>query len=142
LFFRYLGTPLAAQQRCGNNPITSNLYDAAQEGEVPETAIRASLGCGNLTALAELKSGEIVRDLGSGGGIDVLLSVRRMGSWEAEESTDSAPPARARRSMHNRTEFHRSGNIATATRAGALISRFLRNRRYGYRSCDFSDYFD
>jgi arsenite methyltransferase len=61
------------------DPITSNLYDAAQEGEVPDTAVKASLGCGNPTALAELKSGEIVLDLGSGGGIDVLLSARRVG---------------------------------------------------------------
>jgi arsenite methyltransferase len=61
------------------DPITSNLYDAAQEGEVPEAALKASLGCGNPTALAELKSGEIVLDLGSGGGIDVLLSARRVG---------------------------------------------------------------
>ena len=61
------------------DPITSNLYDAAQEGEVPNSEIRASLGCGNPTALAELKSGEIVLDLGSGGGIDVLLSARRVG---------------------------------------------------------------
>jgi len=61
------------------DPITSNLYDAAQVGEVPDTAIKASLGCGNPTALAELKPGEIVLDLGSGGGIDVLLSARRVG---------------------------------------------------------------
>jgi arsenite methyltransferase len=58
------------------DPITSNLYDAAQEGEVPDLALRASLGCGNPTALAELKAGETVLDLGSGGGIDVLLSAR------------------------------------------------------------------
>jgi ubiquinone/menaquinone biosynthesis C-methylase UbiE len=61
------------------DPITSNLYDAAQTGELPETAVLASLGCGNPTALAELKKGEIVLDLGSGGGIDVLLSARRVG---------------------------------------------------------------
>jgi arsenite methyltransferase len=61
------------------DPITSNLYDATQEGEVPHTAIKASLGCGNPTALAELKPGETVLDLGSGGGIDVLLSGRRVG---------------------------------------------------------------
>lgn len=60
-------------------PITSNLYDRAQEGEVPDTALMASLGCGNPTALAELKPGEVVLDLGSGGGIDVLLSARRVG---------------------------------------------------------------
>jgi SAM-dependent methyltransferase len=61
------------------DPITSNLYDAAQMGELPETAVLASLGCGNPTALAELKPGEVVLDLGSGGGIDVLLSARRVG---------------------------------------------------------------
>jgi ubiquinone/menaquinone biosynthesis C-methylase UbiE len=61
------------------DPITSNLYDAAQEGEVPDAARKASLGCGNPTALAELKPGEIVLDLGSGGGIDVLLSAQRVG---------------------------------------------------------------
>ena len=61
------------------DPITSNLYDTAQEGEVPDTALKASLGCGNPTALAELKPGETVLDLGSGGGIDVLLSARRVG---------------------------------------------------------------
>ncbi|HKU86036.1 MAG TPA: arsenite methyltransferase [Casimicrobiaceae bacterium] len=61
------------------DPITSNIYDASQAGEVPEDALSASLGCGNPTALAELKSGEIVLDLGSGGGIDVILSARRVG---------------------------------------------------------------
>ncbi|MGE5731623.1 MAG: arsenite methyltransferase [Gemmatimonas sp.] len=61
------------------DPITSNLYDAGQAGEVPEAALHASLGCGNPTALAELKPGEIVLDLGSGGGIDVILSARRVG---------------------------------------------------------------
>src|SRR5205823_6543024 len=60
------------------DPITSNLYDDAQKGELPETAVLASLGCGNPTALAELKPGETVLDLGSGGGIDVLLSARRV----------------------------------------------------------------
>ena len=61
------------------DPITSNLYEAGQTGEVPELALKASLGCGNPTALAELKAGETVLDLGSGGGIDVLLSARRVG---------------------------------------------------------------
>src|SRR5438874_12922388 len=61
------------------DPITSNLYNTGQEGEVPDTALKASLGCGNPTALAELKPGETVLDLGSGGGIDVLLSARRVG---------------------------------------------------------------
>jgi ubiquinone/menaquinone biosynthesis C-methylase UbiE len=56
-----------------------NLYDAAQAQQIPEEALRASLGCGNPTALAQLHPGEIVLDLGSGGGIDVLLSARRVG---------------------------------------------------------------
>jgi arsenite methyltransferase len=61
------------------DPITSNLYDAAQMEQVPAQALQASLGCGNPTALAKLYVGEIVLDLGSGGGIDVLLSARRVG---------------------------------------------------------------
>jgi len=63
----------------GCDPITSNLYDNAQVQQIPEAALLASLGCGNPTALAELKTGETVLDLGSGGGIDVLLSARRVG---------------------------------------------------------------
>ncbi len=62
-----------------NDPITSNLYDPSQAGQIPEKALLASLGCGNPTALAELKPGETVLDLGSGGGIDVLLSAKRVG---------------------------------------------------------------
>jgi arsenite methyltransferase len=67
---------------CGGaaeDPITSNLYSPAETATLPETAVLASLGCGNPTALAELREGEIVLDLGSGGGIDVLLSARRVG---------------------------------------------------------------
>jgi arsenite methyltransferase len=63
---------------CGN-PITSNLYDRRQAEQVPEQALLASLGCGNPTALANLNLGEIVLDLGSGGGLDVLLSAKRVG---------------------------------------------------------------
>jgi SAM-dependent methyltransferase len=62
---------------CGG--ITSGLYEEGQAAEVPGAALLASLGCGNPTALAELKPGEVVLDLGSGGGIDVLLSARRVG---------------------------------------------------------------
>jgi arsenite methyltransferase len=69
----------AASASCGCDPITSNLYDAAQAGEIPPEAMLASLGCGNPTALAKLNAGETVLDLGSGGGIDVLLSARRVG---------------------------------------------------------------
>lgn len=61
------------------DPITRDLYDESQTGVLPEAAVKASLGCGNPTALAELKPGETVLDLGSGGGIDVLLSARRVG---------------------------------------------------------------
>ena len=61
------------------DPITSNLYDIGQTGELPQEAVLASLGCGNPTALAQLNPGETVLDLGSGGGIDVLLSARRVG---------------------------------------------------------------
>src|SRR6202011_1033757 len=61
------------------DPITSNLYDDAQKGVLPETAVLASLGCGNPTLLAELREGETVLDLGSGGGIDVILSAKRVG---------------------------------------------------------------
>ena len=67
---------------CGgtaDEPITSNLYSEAETATLPEKAVLASLGCGNPTALAELHEGEVVLDLGSGGGIDVLLSARRVG---------------------------------------------------------------
>ncbi|MFW6089181.1 MAG: methyltransferase domain-containing protein, partial [Gemmatimonadota bacterium] len=61
------------------DPITRDLYDAVTTSMLPEQAVLASLGCGNPTALAELNEGEVVLDLGSGGGIDVLLSARRVG---------------------------------------------------------------
>jgi arsenite methyltransferase len=69
----------SASEACCD-PITTNIYTAAQEDEVPDMAVKASLGCGNPTALAELQAGETVLDLGSGGGIDVLLSARRVGA--------------------------------------------------------------
>jgi arsenite methyltransferase len=71
------GTTAASGLGC--DPITSNLYDRSQAGQVPEEAMLASLGCGNPTALAKLNSGEVVLDLGSGGGVEVLLSARRVG---------------------------------------------------------------
>ncbi len=64
---------------CGGDPITSGLYDVAQAAQIPDEALKASLGCGNPTALADLRPGETVLDLGAGGGIDVLLSARRVG---------------------------------------------------------------
>src|SRR6202171_4259044 len=71
------GTADASGTSC--DPITSNLYDAKQIEQVPGEALQASLGCGNPTALAKLNPGEVVLDLGSGGGIDVLLSAKRVG---------------------------------------------------------------
>src|SRR5689334_19223527 len=64
---------------CGGDVITGGLYDDAETASIPEAAFLASLGCGNPTALAQLHPGEIVLDLGSGGGIDVLLSAKRVG---------------------------------------------------------------
>jgi len=71
--------PQKAVSLGADDPITANLYDERQAAEIPQGAMLASLGCGNPTALAELKAGEVVLDLGSGGGIDVLLSARRVG---------------------------------------------------------------
>src|SRR5215470_2808135 len=71
------GSSASSRGEC--DPITSRIYDASEMAAVPDTAVAASLGCGNPTALAELKPGEIVLDLGSGGGIDVLLSAKRVG---------------------------------------------------------------
>jgi len=71
------GATAASGLNC--DPITANLYDLSQAGQVPEEATLASLGCGNPTALAKLNPGEVVLDLGSGGGIDVLLSAKRVG---------------------------------------------------------------
>jgi arsenite methyltransferase len=69
----------ASAEMSGCSPITANLYDSSQQEALPETAVLASLGCGNPTALVHLSAGETVLDLGSGGGIDVLLSARRVG---------------------------------------------------------------
>jgi SAM-dependent methyltransferase len=68
-----------APAACGGDPITSNLYSDAETGDLPAEAVTASLGCGNPTALAVLEPGQTVLDLGSGGGIDVLLSAKRVG---------------------------------------------------------------
>jgi len=69
----------SASSRGERDPITANLYATGDTAELPPEAVAASLGCGNPTALAELRPGEIVLDLGSGGGIDVLLSAKRVG---------------------------------------------------------------
>jgi arsenite methyltransferase len=69
----------SASSRSACDPVTGNLYAAEETTALPEEAVRASLGCGNPTALAQLRPGEVVLDLGSGGGIDVLLSAQRVG---------------------------------------------------------------
>jgi arsenite methyltransferase len=73
------GSPCCGGSGNARDPITGNLYDESQISALPEEALKASLGCGNPTALAELRPGETVLDLGSGGGVDVLLSARRVG---------------------------------------------------------------
>ncbi len=77
------GAPAACGCGCGGgasvDPVSANLYDPAESAGLPERAVLASLGCGNPTALADLRPGETVLDLGSGGGLDVLLSARRVG---------------------------------------------------------------
>ncbi len=77
------------------DPITSNLYDVSQAGEIPEEALLASLGCGNPTALAKLNPGEVVLDLGSGGGIDVLLSAKLVGPTGKAYGLDMTDEMRA-----------------------------------------------
>jgi hypothetical protein len=117
------GTAPSASSCC--DPITSTLYEPGQTGEIPDAAFKASLGCGNPTALAELKPGETVLDLGSGGGIDVLLSaltstvvngtLRRFGEVidvRDHRLVDACSPA-ARPSQRKRTSARRG---ATACR--------------------------
>jgi arsenite methyltransferase len=102
-------SPASSIQGC--DPITSNLYGAGEAGSVPEAALRASLGCGNPTALAKLIPGETVLDLGSGGGIDVLLSARRVGPMGKAYGLDMADEMLAlaaenkRKSGLNNVEF-------------------------------------
>ena len=79
----------SAEAGCGCEPITNDLYGTDESGQVPERAMKASLGCGNPTALAALSQGEVVLDLGSGGGIDVLLSARRVGPGGKAYGLDS-----------------------------------------------------
>jgi arsenite methyltransferase len=94
----------------GTNPISSNLYSDQETGALPEAAVAASLGCGNPTALAELKPGETVLDLGSGGGIDVLLSARRVG------------PARGATKCNGLRARARGSDVLTRTRRPYSLS--------------------
>ena len=102
---------------CGPDPITSNLYDDTQAAGVPAEALLASLGCGNPTALAELKAGEVVLDLGSGGGIDVLLSARRVGPTGKAYGLDMTDEmlALARTSGIRRSRFDHASSRAACT---------------------------
>ena len=103
----------AALENCCD-PITSNLYDATQTGSLPEDAVLASLGCGNPTALAELKAGETVLDLGSGGGIDVLLSARRASVLRAKPTA----------SMMTFDEMLSTWRGITSSKPGSKMSNF------------------
>jgi len=105
-----------AQPLGGTDPITRDLYDSLETADLPEAALLASFGCGNPTALAELKAGEVVLDLGSGGGIDVLLSAKRVGPTGkaygldmTDEMLDLAQQNKAKSGIRN-VEFLR-GNI-------------------------------
>src|SRR2546422_3398922 len=93
---------------CGCDPVSSNLYDAADTATLPEGAVLASLGCGNPTALAELHEGEIVLDLGSGGGIDVLLSAQRVGATGKAYGLDMTDEMLALARENQRSEEHTS----------------------------------
>src|SRR5216683_2851963 len=106
------GTACCGGDLSGCDPITRNLYDEAQTSGLPAEAVLASLGCGNPTALAELRAGEVVLDLGSGGGIDVLLSARRVGPAGRAFGLDM-------------TEEMLSLARASAARAGAANVEFL-----------------
>src|SRR5690606_38740186 len=110
----------------GPDPITSNLYDEAQAGAVPAEALLASLGCGNPTALAELNPGETVLDLGSGGGIDVLLSARRVGpngvAYGLDMTDEMLALAQENQRKSGLTNVHFRATKPLAAQAGASLA--------------------
>ncbi|HXG69654.1 MAG TPA: arsenite methyltransferase, partial [Gemmatimonadaceae bacterium] len=114
------------------DPITSNLYDEKQKAGIPAEALLASLGCGNPTALAELKPGETVLDLGSGGGIDVLLSAKRVGPTGKAYGLDMTDEMLAlanenkRRAGATNVEFLR-GEIEQIPLPGATVDVIISN---------------
>jgi SAM-dependent methyltransferase len=111
-----------ASPSCGCDPITANLYDAAQAGEIPEEALLASLGCGNPTALAKLNPGETVLDLGSGGGIDVLLSAKRVGPTGKAYGLDMTEEMLALAEENKRKMFRlRWYSVSTHSRHGCVV---------------------
>src|SRR3977135_3898410 len=107
---------------CGATPasglscdsITSNLYDVAQAQQIPEEAMLASLGCGNPTALAKLNPGDTVLDLGSGGGIDVLLSARRIGPSGKAYGLDMTDEMLALANKHKHHRWPKTDELLTA----------------------------
>lgn len=117
---------------CGGDPITGNLYDAETASLLPQEAVVASLGCGNPTALTELKEGEVVLDLGSGGGIDVLLSARRVGpsgkAYGLDMTDDMLELARANalRAGAENVEFLK-GDIETIPLPDASVDVIISN---------------
>ena len=115
------GTAPSASGLSGD-PITSNLYGISEKAEVPEQAFLASLGCGNPTALAKLEPGEVVLDLGSGGGIDVFLSARRVGPTGKVYAYE--PAGEPRRLLEKSKEANSAHNleiVAAAVRAPIFI---------------------
>src|SRR2546426_12246865 len=107
---------------CGCDPVSSSLYDAAETARLPEGAVLASLGCGNPTALAELHEGDVVLDLGSGGGIDVLLSARRVGPTGKAYGLDMTDEMLALARENQR-------------KAGVANVEFLKGEKIGRASC-------
>ncbi|HEY5184656.1 MAG TPA: arsenite methyltransferase [Actinomycetes bacterium] len=86
-----LGSAASCCTRVDRDPMTRDLYDDTEATQVPQAALAASLGCGNPTVLAQLEPGQVVLDLGSGGGLDVLLSARRVGSTGKAYGLDMTP---------------------------------------------------
>src|SRR5581483_11363011 len=112
-----------------SDPITSNLYNSTELGEIPVAAALASMGCGNPTALAELKEGETVLDLGSGGGIDVLLSARRVGPTGFAYGLDMTDERLARSKRGSIGAYWRRPASATSTSRSRASTTSSRSRR-------------
>ena len=112
------------------DPITANLYDATQAGQIPEEALLASLGCGNPTALAQLNPGETVLDLGSGGGIDVLLSARRVGPTGKAYGLDMTDEMLALANENKRKVGHRERRVSEGRDREHPPARQFRRRHH------------
>ena len=113
------------------------LYDADQRGELPDAAVLASLGCGNPTAVAELREGETVLDLGSGGGIDVILSAKRVGPTGTAYGLDMTTDAGARTAQRPRGRHHQRPLPEGRDRADSAAGRLGRRRHLELRDQPF-----